>query len=154
VLCFNLVNLLFLDKGGLNRGRSGHNVLLFTSCLNREEAKLCRMRDNFVALFYQHSSQNYLWYPVEMIPQSNNDTTGSRLINNMVLPHIWLSQKNITDIQRGNITQYLILEGLDVVRHATLLVDTKISSLAKTPDVVCLWVCRCWQFQLFDDFRY
>jgi hypothetical protein len=40
---------------------------------------------------------------------------GSRLINNMALPHIWLAQKNITDIQQGNITQYLILEGLDVI---------------------------------------
>jgi hypothetical protein len=76
---------------------------------------------------------------------------GSRFINNMVLPHIGLAQNNITDIQWGNITQYLILEGLDVVGHATLLADMKISSLAKPPDVVWLWVWSCWQFQLFDD---
>jgi hypothetical protein len=37
-------------------------------------------------------------------PQSNNDTTGLRLIDNMVLPHIWLAQENITKIQWGNIT--------------------------------------------------
>ena len=62
------------------------------------------MRYYLAALFKWRSSWNYLWYPVEMNPQSNNDTIGSRLINNMVLPHIWLAQKNITDIQQGNIT--------------------------------------------------
>jgi hypothetical protein len=33
----------------------------------------------------------------------------------MTFPHIWLAQKNITDIKRGNITQYLILEGMDAI---------------------------------------
>jgi hypothetical protein len=37
-----------------------------------------------------------------------------------------------------NITQYLILEGLDAIRKATLLVDMKISSLVEPPDVV--WI--------------
>jgi hypothetical protein len=55
-------------------------------------------------LFRWNSSQNYLWYSVDMTPQRNNDTAGSRLINNMVLPHIWLAQENIKDIQWGNIT--------------------------------------------------
>ena len=58
------------------------------------------MRYYLVALFRWESSWNYLWYPIEMTPQSNNDTTESRLIHSMVLPHIWLSQKNITAIQR------------------------------------------------------
>jgi hypothetical protein len=62
------------------------------------------MRYYLAALFRWNSSQNYLWYSVEMTPQRNNDTVGSRLINNMVLPHIWLAQENITDIQWGNIT--------------------------------------------------
>jgi hypothetical protein len=76
---------------------------------------------------------------------------GSRLINSMVLPHIWLEQKNIIDIQWGNIAQYIILEGIDSIGHATLLADMKISSLEKPPDVVWLQVWCCWQFQLFDD---
>jgi hypothetical protein len=73
------------------------------------------MRDYLVALFLWNNIQNYLWYPVELTPQRNNDTTGSRLINNMMFPHIWLAQKNIIDIKRGNITHYLILEGLDAI---------------------------------------
>jgi hypothetical protein len=64
----------------------------------------CGMRYYLATLFRWKSSQNYLWYSVEMTPQGNNDTVGSRLINNMVLPHIWLSQENITNIQRRKIT--------------------------------------------------
>jgi hypothetical protein len=62
------------------------------------------MRYYLAALFRWDNSWNYLWYSVEMTPQSNNDTTGSRLINNMVVPYIWFSKNNITDIQSGNIT--------------------------------------------------
>jgi hypothetical protein len=51
------------------------------------------MRDYLAALFWWDNSWNYLWYPIEMTPQSNNDTTGSRLINSMALPHIWLGPK-------------------------------------------------------------
>jgi hypothetical protein len=69
-----------------------------------EEAKFCSMRYYLATLFRCNNSWNYLWYSVEMTPQSNNETTGSRLINNMALPHIWLAQENITDIQWGNIT--------------------------------------------------
>jgi hypothetical protein len=108
------------------------------------------MRDYLAALFWWSSSRNYLWYPIEMTSQSNNDTTGSRLIDNMMSPHIWLAQNNITDIKRGNITHYLILEGLDAIGQATLLADMKISSLVKPPDVVWLWVWCCRQPQLFD----
>jgi hypothetical protein len=60
VIFFNIVDLFLLDRRGLDQGRSGHSVLLFTFCLNREEAKLCRMRDDFAALFYRKSSWNLL----------------------------------------------------------------------------------------------
>jgi hypothetical protein len=33
----------------------------------------------------------------------------------MALPHIWLAQENITDIQWGNIKKYFVIEGLDAV---------------------------------------
>jgi hypothetical protein len=62
------------------------------------------MRYYLATLFRGNSSWNYLWYFVEMTPQRNNDTVGSRLINNMALPHIWLAQENIKDIQWGSIT--------------------------------------------------
>ena len=62
------------------------------------------MRYYLAELFRWDSSWKYLWYPVEMTPQSNNVTMGSRLIDSMVLPHIWLAQENITKIQWGNIT--------------------------------------------------
>jgi hypothetical protein len=42
------------------------------------------------------SSSENLWYHVDMTPQRNNDTLGSRLIDNMELPQIWLAQNNIT----------------------------------------------------------
>jgi hypothetical protein len=64
---------------------------------------------------------------------------GLRLINSIVLPHICLAQKNITDIQRGKITQYLILEGLDVVGQVAQILrrlltrNTSTSSRGATP---------------------
>jgi hypothetical protein len=78
---------------------------------------------------------------------------GPRLIDNMTHRHIWLDQNNITYIKRGNITHYLILEGLDAIGQATLLADTKILSLVKLPDVVWLQVWCCQKPQLFDDLR-
>jgi hypothetical protein len=109
------------------------------------------MRDYLVALFWWRNNTNYLWYPIELTSQSNNDTMGSRLIENMTSPHIWLSQNNISDIKRGNITHYLILEGLDAIGQATLLADTKILSLVKPPNVVWLRVWCCQQPQLFEN---
>jgi hypothetical protein len=73
------------------------------------------MRDYLATLFWWNNSQNYLGYLVELTPQSNNDTTRLRIINNMTFPYLWLAQNNITDIKRGNITHYLILEGLDAI---------------------------------------
>jgi hypothetical protein len=109
------------------------------------------MRDFLAELFWWNSSQNYLWYPLELTLKSNNDTTRSRLINIMTFPHIWLAQNNITDIKRGNITHYLILEGMDAIGHATLLDDMEISSMVKPHDVVLLEVWCCQKPQLFDD---
>jgi hypothetical protein len=80
------------------------------------------MRDYLVTMFWWRSSRKYLWYPIKMTSQSNNDTTRSRLIDNMMFPLIWLAQNNITNIKRGNITHYLILEGMDAIRQETLLV--------------------------------
>jgi hypothetical protein len=36
-----------------------------------------------------------------------------------------LAQKNITNFERSNIAQYLVFEGLDVVRQSTLLADVE-----------------------------
>jgi hypothetical protein len=96
------------------------------------------MQDYLAVMFWWSSSQNYLWYPIELTSQSNNDTMWSRLIDIMVFPHIWLVENNITDIKRGNITHYFMLEGMDSIGHATLLADAKISSLVKPPNV--LWI--------------
>jgi hypothetical protein len=38
-----------------------------------------------VALFRWDSSCNYLWNLVDMTPKSNNDTTGSRLLEDWLL---------------------------------------------------------------------
>jgi hypothetical protein len=66
----------------------------------KSSAEFSSMRDYLATRFWWNNSQNYLWYPVELTPQSNNDTMASRLINNMSFPDIWLAQKNITDIKR------------------------------------------------------
>jgi hypothetical protein len=68
----------------------------------------------------------------------------------MSLPKIWLSSKNIKKFKGRNITQYLIFERLDVVGKMTLLVDTKISSLAKPADGVGLQVWCHRQVQSLD----
>jgi hypothetical protein len=103
-LCCSLVDLLLLDRRFLGQGCSGCSILLFTFSTACEEANFCSMKYYLAALFRWDISRNHLWYPVEMTPHSNNDTIGSRLIDSMVHPHIWLAQENITDIQRGNIT--------------------------------------------------
>jgi hypothetical protein len=69
----------------------------------------------------------------------------------MTSPHTWVEQNHIIDIKRGHISHYLILEGMDAIGHATLLVDVNISSLVKPPDFVWLRVWCCRQSQLFDD---
>jgi hypothetical protein len=47
-----------------------------------------------------------------------------------------LDQKNITNFERGNITQYLIFEGLDDVWKATLLAVADVASLVEPSDGV------------------
>jgi hypothetical protein len=64
---------------------------------------------------------------------------------------MWLSQKNIVNFEWGNITQYLIFEGLDVLGQATLLVEAMVSSLAQPSNGVWLGVWLCWQLHSFDE---
>jgi hypothetical protein len=51
----------------------------------------------------------------------------------MSFPKIWLAQNNMKKFKGGNITQYLILEGLDAVGKTKLLADPEVSSLVETP---------------------
>ena len=97
-LCYSDVDLLLLDRRCLGRGCSGCSVLLLSFWTDCEEAKFGSMRYYLATLFMWNSSWNYLWYSIEMTPQKNNDTAGSRLINSMALPHIWLAQENTMDI--------------------------------------------------------
>ena len=73
-LCCNLFDLLLFDRRCFGWGCSGCIVLLFSFWKYCEEAKFCSMRYYLAALFRWNSSWNYLWYSVEMTPQSNNDT--------------------------------------------------------------------------------
>jgi hypothetical protein len=52
-----------------------------------------------------------------------------------------LAQKNITNFKGGNITQYLIFEGLNAVVQETLLADAEIAPLVEPSDGVWL---RVW----------
>jgi hypothetical protein len=96
------------------------------------------MKDYLAALFWWSSSWNYLWYLTKLTSQSNNDTMRYRFIDIMMSSHIWLAQNHITNIKRRSITHYLILEGMDAIGQATLLVDTEITTLVKPPNVVWL----------------
>jgi len=65
-LCCNLVNLLLLDKRSLRQDCSGCSILLFTFWIDCEEDEFCSMIYYLPALFRWNSSQNYLWYSIEM----------------------------------------------------------------------------------------
>ena len=84
-LSCNLVDLLLLDRRCLGRGCSCCSILLFPFRTNCGEDEFYSMRYFLVTLFRCNNIWKYLWYSVEMTPQSNNDTMGSRLINSMVL---------------------------------------------------------------------
>ena len=62
-----------------------------------------------------------------------------------------MAQKNIKKYKWSNITQYLVLEGLDSIWKVTLLADVEISTLDEPPNVVWLWVGHCRQLQLLDN---
>jgi hypothetical protein len=62
-----------------------------------------------------------------------------------------LAQKNITNFERRKITQYIIFEGLDVVRKLTLLDDMEIASLVEPSNGVGLWVQNYQQGMLLDE---
>jgi hypothetical protein len=66
-----------------------------------------------------------------------------RLIYNMTFLEIRLAQNKITNFERRNITKYLVFEGLDVVREATLLADMRIASLAEPSNGVGLNMRPC-----------
>jgi hypothetical protein len=59
--------------------------------------------------------------------------------------------KNITNFKGGNITQYLIFEGFDVIVQVTLLADVDVSSLAEPTDGVWLRMWCHFQVQPLDD---
>ena len=61
-LCFNLVDLLLLDRRCWGRSCSGCNVLLFPFWTDCEEAEFCSMIYYLATLFRWNSSWNYLWY--------------------------------------------------------------------------------------------
>ena len=46
------------------------------------------------------------------------------------------SDKSITKLKCGNVTQYLIFEVLDIILHATLLNNMDVLSLAQPSEVV------------------
>jgi hypothetical protein len=62
-----------------------------------------------------------------------------------------LAQKNIKNIKRGNITQYLVFEALDVVQKLTLLANAEIASFVEPSNGVGLWVWRCQQGRPLED---
>jgi hypothetical protein len=81
-------------------------VVTFRS--NHIEEKYPSLRNHLFSLLRRDERDrgiwDCLWYPVELISQSNNNTTRPRFINNKIFPHIWFSYKNITNFKWGNIT--------------------------------------------------
>ena len=69
----------------------------------------------------------------------------------MTFPYIWFPYKNITNFKWGNITNYLIFEGLDIVGEAALLTDVDVSSMAQPTNAVGLGMKDYRNLQYFDD---
>jgi hypothetical protein len=57
----------------------------------------------------------------------------------------------LQNFERGNITQYLVFEGLDVVQQVVLLADADVTSLAEPFDGVGLWVWCCRQGESLEN---
>ena len=62
--------------------------------MNHEEKKFIGVRDYLATLLFQdqgnYNSDNYLRYHVELASQSNNDSMGPKLLNDMMLAYIRL----------------------------------------------------------------
>jgi hypothetical protein len=123
--------------------------------VNHEEDKLLGLRYDLPAFLGRDQGNGSRWdyfrYPVQFPIQSNNNTMRLRLIYSMMFPEIRLAQKNITNFKGGDVTQYLIFEGLDAIGQATLLADVEISPLAEPSDGVQIWVWCCQQSQPLDN---
>jgi len=65
-LCYNLVDLLLLDRRCLYLGCSGCSVLLCTFWIDCEEAEFFSMRYYLATMFRWDNSWKYLWYFVEI----------------------------------------------------------------------------------------
>jgi hypothetical protein len=88
------IHLLLLGRETPCRGFGSCSDLPVTFRLNIQRKNIL-LRNHLYALLHRDQRDHSIWdclqYPVELISQSNNDTTGPRFINNMVFPHIWLS---------------------------------------------------------------
>jgi hypothetical protein len=137
------------------RGHGFSCNLIFTFKENHEEDKFLGLV-NYLPTFLNRDEINggrwsYLWYNVKLSTQRNNTTVRYKLIYNMLFPQIWLAQNKIVNFKGGNITQYLILEGIDVVGNMTLLADENISSLIEPLDGLGLKVWCCSKVQPPND---
>ena len=96
LVCFNdLVHFSVSCRGTMCRGGRCGRGLSFPFWTNHQEDEFVGLGDHLLALLScderDRGSGNYLWYPVALFSQSNNDTTRPRFIHNMTFPHIWLS---------------------------------------------------------------
>ena len=123
--------------------------------MNHEEYKFHCLGDYLHSLLCSderhYNRIKSLWYLVEFLSQINNDTKRYRLIQHMMFPPIWLSWNNIKKFKWGNITHYLIFEGLDAIGEAALLIDVDLSSMAQLTNAVGLGKWNRWKIQYFDD---
>jgi hypothetical protein len=94
--------------------------LSITLSENHKEEKILDLRDELPAFLGRDQGnktrRDYLGYPLKFRVQSDNNTMRPRLVYNTTFPLIRLAQNSITNFKRRNITQYLIFEGLDIIR--------------------------------------
>jgi hypothetical protein len=103
VLFYYIVHLLLLCRETSCKGFGSWSDLPFTFQPDHKEEKSLNLRNHLSPLLREdqrdYSSRDFLQYPIDLTSQS--DTTRPKFIKNMKLPHIWLTQKNITNFKRG-----------------------------------------------------
>jgi hypothetical protein len=72
----------------------GHNILLSLRA-DHQENKFPNFGNEITTFFYSNQRDRdkgwYLWYPVKLISQGNNNSVSSGLIYNMSLSQVWLA---------------------------------------------------------------
>ena len=85
---------MLLSFRGALYGGHGHNILLSLR-VNHKEDEFYGLGNDLTAFLPNDQRDGgrrcYLWYPIQLIFKSNNNSVSPTLIHVMSLPQVWLS---------------------------------------------------------------